>query len=239
MPKKKIIERVIDPVKEFPKVERMLYSAAHAARNRRFPLEEAIAEAFWAFMEACRTYQFDKGMKFSSYLFYRVNYHLKTHIIKRVQDSQRLVMMEINDDLLGESSLRKTLQQALVDYNAAVLTPLERVAWERQDDSLQKIAKEFDCLPIQVIWAFRRAQRKIDEKGLSRDERELLKLLLDPPKSIRTLRFGWEKMKEVSPADLVKQIKEELGFERGLDSTYVDITLYHLKAKLEERTLSL
>jgi uncharacterized protein YihD (DUF1040 family) len=234
MPKKKII----DPVREFPKVERMLYAAAHAAKNKRFPIEEAITEAFWAYMECCRSYQFDKGMKFSSYVFFRVNYHLKTHITKKVKDAQKIVLMEINDDLLGESPLRRSLEDALYENNVAVLSPLERAAWERQDESIQKIAKEFDCLPEQVIFAFRRAQRKINEEGLCKAEQELLKLILNPPKCIPTIRYDWDSSKEVSTADFVKSLKEHLGFERGYDGVTVDILLHNLKAKLENRNLA-
>lgn len=171
-------------------MERMLYHAAHAASNKRFPFHEAITEAYWAYMKCCESYDGSRGMRFSSWVFYKVHRHLKTHIKDLIEDSQKLLFMEIKDDICGASPLRRSLEEAL----------------ETRDD-------------------------------LCSDERELLKLILDPPFS--TLRFGWDEMREIKEFELVKAIKEHLGFERGLDSTYVDITLYNLKAKLTEKQLCL
>ncbi len=183
----------IVPAKEFPKVHRMLRDAAHEAVNPYFQYPEAEAEAYWAFMECCRTYKPEFGTKFSTYVYSRVRFHLKTHIMNRIKAGKKLVYMEINDDLLREEGrVKKSLTQAL----------------EERDD-------------------------------LSPQERELLQTLLNPPKHIPTLKFGWNDMKEIEPEELLEAIKDHLGFEWGVDNTYIDIMLFELKMKLEANKFSM
>lgn len=105
---------VIDPNKTFPEVEKMLYKLAWNAANKSFPFEEAQSEVFWGFMEACRLYCPDRGMKFSSWVFFKVSNHLRTHLHRKIEKQPPLIYMEeIKDDLLKANSARRPVREVL------------------------------------------------------------------------------------------------------------------------------
>lgn len=90
----------IDPVAEYPKVEKMLLKLVWKF-TEEYPIsfEEALSEAYNAFVKACYTYKPERGTKFSSWCYFVVWGNLKTAIMKRTEDP--LVFVEINEDLMG------------------------------------------------------------------------------------------------------------------------------------------
>lgn len=83
MSKKRI--RKISPSRVFPKVEKMLYRLAWEKRNRFFTFEEARSEAYYAFMKACETYDPTRGMKITSWVWYRVSRQLHKYVARQAE----------------------------------------------------------------------------------------------------------------------------------------------------------
>lgn len=103
----------IDPVVEFPKVEKMLYSLAWKFSNQ-YPLtfEEARSEAYYGFMRACQDYDPARG-KFSTWVYYWAWCRLKDVVMKAAKDP--LDFMEINDDILGGAEPPKSMAMECLD----------------------------------------------------------------------------------------------------------------------------
>lgn len=73
----------IDPGEQFPLVEKMLYDLswkASRATGGRLSFEDARSEACVAFMKICETYDPTRGIKFSSWCYFKVWAHLKTYV---------------------------------------------------------------------------------------------------------------------------------------------------------------
>ena len=99
----------IDPIKEFPGVEKMIYSLAWKySKAYKMPFEDARSEASAGYMKACNNYRPGKGMKFSSWVYFVTWGYMKNHIMDRAKDP--LCFMEIDDDLLGEVPDEKSLR---------------------------------------------------------------------------------------------------------------------------------
>ncbi len=109
--------RKIDPEKELPRVQNLLYQLAWRAKNLRLPFEEAKGEAYFAFMLACRSFDPSRGMKFSSWVYFKVRNHLRTTCTRGSRDP--LVFVEINDEVCGAApSNRKEFLEMLEDLSA-------------------------------------------------------------------------------------------------------------------------
>lgn len=89
-----------DPAARLPEVEKMLHSLAwKTARSTPISYEDAISEAYWLYMKACRLWDPAKAKgKFSSFVYMVVSLNLKTLIANRMKDP--CIPTEINDDLL-------------------------------------------------------------------------------------------------------------------------------------------
>ncbi len=96
---------VIDPTEALPSVNKMLYDLAWKARNSRFPFEEAISEAYWAFVQACYSYDPHRGAKFTTWCYFKTWTHLKTVVTKKTRDP--LVFTEMKEELVGAAPANK------------------------------------------------------------------------------------------------------------------------------------
>lgn len=95
MPNKKL-----DPLEEFPKVEKILYQLAwDCARSTRLTFEEAKSEAYYAFMKCCESYDPTRKAKFSTWVHFKVRMHLKTYVTKLA--NSRLIYTGIKDERTG------------------------------------------------------------------------------------------------------------------------------------------
>lgn len=92
----------ICPKRELPRVEKILY---RLARNYSCPplitYDDALSEAYLAFMKACQTYSCRKRAKFSTWCFIRVRGQLLHYRKKKFRD-RKLVYVEIKDDLFTD-----------------------------------------------------------------------------------------------------------------------------------------
>lgn len=68
--------------KELPKIEKMIYRLAWKFTHAQFPFEDARQEAFMAYVKACETFDETRGMKFSTYVYFKVKNHLITRVTK-------------------------------------------------------------------------------------------------------------------------------------------------------------
>lgn len=77
--------RAIDPRKEFPGVQKIIYQLCHRFSNAYpVPYDECQSEAFVAYMYACKSYK--SKMKFSSWVFAVVSWKLKDLVIRRSRE---------------------------------------------------------------------------------------------------------------------------------------------------------
>lgn len=107
-----------NPSDVFPQVEKLVYGLAwNFSRRYNIPFEDTRSEASVAFMKACRNYKEGKGMKFSSWCHLVVWGGLKSYVMRRAED--RLVFVEINDDLLGEDE-RATAHSRALELREAI-----------------------------------------------------------------------------------------------------------------------
>lgn len=138
-------KKEIDPVQEFPEVEFMLYRLAWDAWG--LPFAEAQSEAYYAFMLACATYQPDRGMKLSSWIYYKVERHLKTY--RRRKRKDRLVPAEITDTLLNAAprpERRNTLRDILEKMQESELSQeaqeMVSLLWESPAEVLDELPRD-------------------------------------------------------------------------------------------------
>lgn len=154
----------------------MLYKLAWKAKTPRFSYEEAQSEAFLAFMLACYSYDPGRGALFSSWCYFKVWTHLKSHKAKLAKD--RLVFMELNEELVG------------------AVPACRRIFLEMLDD-------------------------------LSGDAREMISLMTNPPKEVLA-------SSPLTPQELLESVFEHLGFSRGFDQIYNEITLHEIQMRFQE-----
>ena len=85
---------------EYPKVDALLHKLAWKAHGLSgLPFDELRSEASMAFLKCCNTYGKKHRMKFSSWVYQKVWFHLLYYLRKRGND--RLVYVEeIRDDML-------------------------------------------------------------------------------------------------------------------------------------------
>lgn len=95
----------IIPALMFEEVEPLLYKLAWKfANDYPYPSKEEMflecrSIAYRDFMDACAKYKPKRNTSFSSYVYMRAWYGMKSHITERTKDP--LVPMELNDDLTG------------------------------------------------------------------------------------------------------------------------------------------
>ena len=78
---------VVDPEQMLPRVEKMIYSQAWKfAKAYPISFEEAKAEAYWAFMRACYSFDPNRGAIFPTWCFFKIWCGLKDIIMKRTAD---------------------------------------------------------------------------------------------------------------------------------------------------------
>lgn len=91
----------VDPSEMWPKVEKLVYRLAHRAEALHgIPYEDALSEAQWGFMRACKRYKHSSEASFASWCHLVISRRLQTLGIKRAKE--RLDFMEVNDDLLQD-----------------------------------------------------------------------------------------------------------------------------------------
>lgn len=90
----------IDPIAEFPKVEKIIYNLAHRFSNT-YPIsyDECLSEGNMAYMKACADYNAARGQKFSSWVYYWVWCKLKDLVINRSKN--KIEFVEANEETLG------------------------------------------------------------------------------------------------------------------------------------------
>lgn len=167
-----------DPDAAFEAVQKMLQSLAWRAKmDPKWPFEDAYSEACLAFMSAYDKYDPDRGMKFSSWVFFKARLHLRKCRKEVVNDPH--VYCEITEKLGG-------------------VAPGYQKAWiEMLDD-------------------------------LSSDAREIVSLLIETPRDILSIMPVPRE-----PEQLLAKVCEELGFEKGWDTLYQEITVHEIRAKFE------
>lgn len=147
----------INPKREFPKVEKMLYKLAWDFSKRYgMPFEEARSEAYAGYMKACNNFQEGKGSQFSSWCYMVTWGYLKSFIMHRASD--RLVFMEPNEktsgSYTGSGALNLktlTLVEAL-SPNASLSQTLHSLLFECPDQFLD--ASESLSLEASDLLAF-------------------------------------------------------------------------------------
>lgn len=110
-------EPKVNPKREFPRVNKMLYQLAWRVASTRFPFEEAKTEAYYGFMQACYTYDPERGTKFSSWCYYKVKAHLKTFMMEKARDplSVALELKESNGGAV--STARREFREIIEDLS--------------------------------------------------------------------------------------------------------------------------
>lgn len=98
----------VDPDKEFPLLEKMLYSLAWRFSNT-YPIsfDEAKSEAYYAFVRACYDFKSARRTKFSSWVYYWVWTHLKTLVTKRTVEP--IVFVDMDENQEGEAAPDQSL----------------------------------------------------------------------------------------------------------------------------------
>ena len=101
-------EAKVDPEKEFPLVEKMLYSLAWKfSTTYPMPFDEAKSEAYYAFVKSCYDFNASKKMKFSSWVYYWVWCHLKNIVTKRTVEP--IVFVDMDENQEGEAPVDRAL----------------------------------------------------------------------------------------------------------------------------------
>jgi len=108
------VKYAVDPIVEFPKVEKILYKVAwNFSQNYPITFEECKSEAYYAFMKACEDYKPERGQKFSSWAYYWAWCKLKDLVMRR--SAEPLDFMEINEELLGAAPPAQIESLELID----------------------------------------------------------------------------------------------------------------------------
>jgi len=100
----------IDPEAIFPAVEKILYKLSWGTSQKTgIPFEDLRSEAYLKFMECCRTYDGIQS-KFSSWLYTKVYFHMKTLTRDRAQDPL-VFLEEIPEESVtyGQRTLRSSV----------------------------------------------------------------------------------------------------------------------------------
>lgn len=89
----------VDPETALPEVQDMIYSLCHRF-TRTYPLDwdDALSEAYVAFLGACRTFNPEKENKFSTWCYYWIWCNLKTMVMK---NSSLPVFIEVKEEICG------------------------------------------------------------------------------------------------------------------------------------------
>lgn len=96
----------MNPEQALPAVQKILHKVAwDSALRYPIPYEDAMSEAYVAFMAACRTFDPSRGTQFSSWVYFNAWTHLKTIVMKRSSD--RLVFQEIREEEGGTEMPRQ------------------------------------------------------------------------------------------------------------------------------------
>jgi hypothetical protein len=91
----------------FEFVEEMLYGIAwDFTRRYRLSFDEVKSEVFWAFMLAARKFDGDRGMKFSTWITFKVTRYMRGWIKERFTDRLSFVE-EVREDALGPVAIAK------------------------------------------------------------------------------------------------------------------------------------
>ncbi len=92
----------VNPEKNWPGVERMLYSMAWKTTERYgVPFEDCRSEVYYAFMKACWRFDPTRDAKFSSFCCFIANCRLKSLIMNRAADNKEMPCVELNEDVIG------------------------------------------------------------------------------------------------------------------------------------------
>lgn len=144
----------IDPIVEFPKVEKMLYDLAWKfSRTHGLRFEDARSEAYAGFMKACNNYRPGKGMKFSSWCYFVTWGVLKSHTMRRAGDplcsAERC--LELEEEIVGAGEptvprrvlelLDATERQPISNTIQVLFREAPRELWEATED-LSEVAEE-------------------------------------------------------------------------------------------------
>lgn len=106
----------IDPETALPTVEKMIYDQAwKCAQAYDIPFDECKSEAYSAFLGACRDFQPDKKMKFTSWCYYWIWCKLKDLVMKKAKDP--LCFIEIDDDILPAKPVHSPTLDILEDLS--------------------------------------------------------------------------------------------------------------------------
>lgn len=164
----------IDPIVEFPKVEKMLYALAWKfSKAHRLPFEDTRSEAYAGFMKACNNFRPNKGMKFSSWCYFVTWGYLKSWIMKRAADP--LCFMEINEELVGAEP-------------------------DVTSDKVHRLLSLTEKQPLQqtLLTLFRESPAELWEatEDLSAEAEELFYLFLEAPTDVITSRNKAEQLQQ-------------------------------------------
>jgi hypothetical protein len=90
----------IDPEQMLPEVETLLRQLAwRISEPLGIPYQETLAEAYFLYMRACKTYDPTKGSKFSTWVYFVVEHNLRNFARSRLKKGPEMV--ELDEDICG------------------------------------------------------------------------------------------------------------------------------------------
>lgn len=165
----------LDPASAYPSVEPMLQKHAWSIA-RSYPgisFEEAMSEAYMAYLTACRLFNPDKGTKFSTFVGFVVPRQLQSFLRRRAKD--RLCFADPGE-LYGESDKQQPAMSAqpldcpsldVVEELVQELGPDVRLFVSLLLDGPAEMLEAGICTTHGLLGAARRAMRRM---GRSRHE---------------------------------------------------------------------
>ena len=121
----------IDPSKELPGVEKIIYNLAWKyATTYPVTFEECLSEGYVEFMRCCSTYDPKRGSKFSSWVYFCVWCKLKDLVMKRSKDPLDFVPL---DDLIFGAAPHERNEAFFAEQSEAFLDLVQNLSQDAQE----------------------------------------------------------------------------------------------------------
>lgn len=195
----------INPKHEFNDVEKILYRLAwNFSQSQGMDFNDARSIAYEGYMKACRNFRRGKGSKFSTWVYFVVWGHLKTHSMARAKEKKKLTFIEINDQLLpgGYKDANPKTVRLFKEIETDEKAPLHEILGQLVVESPAEIVETFE--------------------SLSGDGKHLLSLFFEPQKTRARSRLSHTQMVKEQFAAIAGEKKMRKAFAE-IQMTFMEV----------------